>query len=224
VVATSHPATRRPRPGLVAAGRAVADAVVGGTLVLAAVLAAPLARRRYGRWGATSRETVAALPGDDLVPAPLLGYTRALTIAAPPARVWPWLVQVGHGRGGLYSYDGLENLFGCRMHSADAVLPEHQDLRAGDLVRLGPEGYPGFRVHDVRPPTDLVLVGASGGTAATWQWSLRPLDAGRTRLVVRQRIACPPRQRWMWRLVEPVGFVMEHRMLRGLRRRAERPR
>lgn len=197
------------------------------------MVAAPLLRRRYARWGAEDDEVTGGLPGDDLVPVPGLGYTRATTIDAPPSAVWPWLAQIGQGRGGLYSFDGLENLVGCRIHSADAVRPDLQDLRPGDLVRLGPVGYPCFRVHLVDPPHALVLVGvdprpphAAGTTdpaapAATWQWALRPADGGRrTRLLVRQRLAFPRRQWLLWHLVEPVGFVMERQMLRGLRRRA----
>jgi hypothetical protein len=218
-----------------AALRAGAEIVVGGAQVLVVSVAAPLLRRRYNRWGAGDAEVAASLPGDDLVPAPVLGYTRAVTIDATVADVWPWLAQIGQGRGGLYSYDGLENLVGCRIHSAETVLEDHQDVRPGDVIRLGPDGYPSFRVHRVELPTTLVLlsagpeathrtVAAAGdGPVVTWQWVLRPIDAGgRTRLVVRQRLSCPPSQRLMWRVVEPIGFVMERRMLRGIKRRAER--
>ena len=131
--------------------------MVGGAQVLAALLLAPLLRRRYNRWGARRAEVEEALPGDELVPRADLGYTRAVTVEAPIAEVWPWVVQIGQGRGGLYSYDGLENLVGCRIHSADRVLPEHQTLQPGDLIKLGPDGYPAFRVHEVQPPTTLVL-------------------------------------------------------------------
>jgi hypothetical protein len=211
--------------------------VIGGGQVLAASVLAPLLRRRYNRWGARRAEAEGALPGDELVPRTDLGYTRAVTVEAPVAEVWPWLAQIGQGRGGLYSYDGLENLLGCRIHSADHVLPEHQCLRRGDLIRLGPDGYPAFWVHEVDPPTTLVLLSAgpeaaqrrgttdAGDAVATWQWSLRPIDGGRrTRLVVRQRLSCPPSQRLMWRVVEPIGFVMERRMLQGIARRAARER
>jgi len=223
--------TRTTKPGVRAAFTQV---MVGGAQVVAALATAPVRRSRWNRWGATPAEVVAALPGDELVPEPTLGYTRAISIAAPVEAVWPWLAQIGQGRGGLYSFDGLENLFRCGIHSADVVLPDHQELNAGDLIRLGPEGYPCFRVVQVDPPTTLVLLGAdpkpphevghdvSAGPVATWQWLLRPTDDGRsTRLVVRQRLAHPKAQRVMWHLVEPVGFVMEREMLRGLKRRAE---
>ena len=215
--------------------RAGIDIVAGGVQVLGTLVASPLLRARYNRWGARPGDVGDVLPGDDLVPAPVLGYTRAITIDAPVAKVWPWLAQIGQGRGGLYSYDGLENLVGCRIHSADRVLEDQQDVRPGDLIRLGPDGYPSFRVHQVHPSATLVLLSAGpdtnhrtvvttdDGPVVTWQWVLRSIDGGRrTRLVVRQRLSCPPSQRLMWRVVEPIGFVMERRMLRGIKQRAER--
>jgi hypothetical protein len=216
---------------------AVTDVLVGGTQVFAAMLTAPVGRKRYNRWGATAAEVAQAMPGDDLVTHPVLGYTRAITIDAPTDRVWPWLVQMGQGRGGLYSFDGLENLVGCGIHSADRILPAAQQLAVGDLIRLGPSGYPCFRVDRVEPGRALVLVGAdprpphapaepdSPTGIATWQWQLRATPDGRgTRLVTRQRLSYPPSTGTsvMWHLVEPVGFVMERQMLRGIKRRAER--
>jgi hypothetical protein len=215
------------------AGRAVEDVVVGGAQVLATLVSAPLVRHRYNRWGAEGHELLAPMPGDELVPRPRLGYTRAITVGAPVASVWPWLVQLGQGRGGLYSFDGLENLVGCRIHSTDRIVPELQGLAADDLVRMGPDGYPCFRVALVHAPTDLVLVGADprpphavaaadGPGTATWQFALRPRDGGRsTRLVVRQRLTYPDSAGILWHLVEPVAFVMERQMLHGIRRRAE---
>ncbi len=217
----------------------VTDVLVGGSQVLASVLTAPVGRRRYNRWGALDAEVSDPMPGDELVPQPRLGYTRAVEIAAPPDEVWPWLVQLGQGRGGLYSFDGLENLVGCDIHSAGRVLPEHQVLEVGDLVRLGPVGYPCFRVGAVEPGASLVLVGAdprpphdaasadAPGGVATWQWQLRPASDGRrTRLLSRQRLAYPPTAAMhvLWHLVEPVGFVMERQMLLGIKRRAENGR
>ncbi len=209
--------------------------LVGGSEVVAATLSAPLLRARYNRWGASDAEVCAPLPGDELVPTPRLGYTRAVSIDAPPAAVWPWLAQIGQGRGGLYSYDGLENLIGCRIRSVDRLLAEHQRLDVGELIRLGPPGYPCFRVHAVDPPVTLVLIGADprppheAATAqapagvATWQWQLRPERGGRsTRLVVRQRLTVPSRLSVVWHLVEPATFVMERRMLRAIAQRAER--
>lgn len=222
-------------------GRTAYEIAVGGAKVLFTVLLSPLIRRRYNRRGATDEELAAPMPGDDLVTRPKLGYTRAVTIDAPPEVVWPWLAQMGQGRGGFYSFDALENLIGCRIHSADRVLPEHQRPRPGDLVRSGPEGkgYASWQILDVDPPHHLVMMGADpttgeappvlatvpdrGYVASTWQWLLEPVHNGTsTRLVVRQRLTFSPRQWPLWLLVEPFNFVMENEMLRGLKVRAER--
>ena len=216
------------------------DVVVGGAQVAGTVLGAPLLRRFYNRSGATAEEERRAMPGDELVPRPRLGYTRAITIEAPPRRVWPWLAQIGQGRGGFYSFDTLENVVGCRIHSAERLLPEHAELRVGDIIRSNPGDYPSWVVVDLDPPSSLVLVGADpetleappvldpvpeeGYVMSTWQWLLEPRDGGaRTRLVVRQRLTYSPGagQSVLWHVVEPFNFVMEHEMLKGLKRRAE---
>jgi hypothetical protein len=210
-----------------------------GAAQIAAVLpAAPVLRRWYNRWGATGAEVGRVLVGDELVPAAQMSSTRAITVNAPPSQVWPWLAQIGQGRGGFYSYDDLENLFGCDIHSAQQVLDDCQRLEVGDVIRLAARGGPAYHVHRAEPPNLLVLVAASAdpgapqvepasseGFAATWQWLLQPMaDGVQTRLLVRQRYRYPRSQRLMWRLVEPVDFVMERRMLQGIKRRAEASR
>jgi len=217
--------------------RAVFDALGGVVLLVPTVVAAPLLRRAFNRWGTTKGEGRSQLRGDALIPEPKLSHTRAISIDAPPARVWRWLVQIGQGRGGLYSYDALENLIGCRIHSVEQIVPELQQLAVGDLVRLGPERYPAFQVAELEPGRALVLVAVdpvtheppplpvadAATTATTWSWSLMPSDEGRsTRLVTRQRLTFPPSSSILWHLLEPIDFVMERRMLLGLKRRAER--
>lgn len=136
----------------------------------------------------------------------VLKSTRAVTIGAPRDAVWPWLAQIGQGRGGLYSYDDLENLLGLDIRSADEILTLHQHPAPGDLIRLGKPGSPCFRVSSVDPGRSLVLISADnvteeavltpvvGGTGATWQWVLNPVRQGRaTRLVARQLNASSPR-------------------------------
>ena len=218
-------------------GSQARDVLMGGAQVVGALIGAPVLRRRYNQWGATPAEVTSPMPGDALVPTPRLGYTRAITIDAAPAEVWAWLVQIGQGRGGLYSFDGLENLARCDIHSTDRIQPELQSLAEGEVIRLGgPPGYPCFRVWSVAPAESLVLVSAdpmppheaatadSPGGLATWQWQLRPRAAGRgTRLLARQRLTYQDNMNVMWHLVEPIGFVMERQMLRGIKARAERP-
>jgi hypothetical protein len=211
---------------------AVDEALEGVALMVPTVVGAPLLRRLYNRWGTTKGELRAVMPGDELIARPDLSSTRAITIDSPPDEVWRWLVQIGQGRGGLYSYDALENAVGCRIHSVDAVVEDLQNLAVGDVVRLGPDGYPAFDVVELdagralvlrsRPDDGVRSARGEDAPASTWTWTLRRRGAHRTRLVSRQRIQYPPRQSVMWHLVEPIGFVMERRMLRGIAARAER--
>jgi hypothetical protein len=203
---------------------AVAGAAVIGSAAGAYILAA---RPWQLRWGATDEEIDANLAGDDLIARPDLMATRAITVHAVADRVWPWIAQVGQGRGGFYSYDALENLVGCDIHSADRVVPEWQDLKVGDQVNLHPEVGLGITV--VEPGRALVLRGGvpMGAVPApydfTWAFAVREQPDGTTRLLVRERYAYT--QRWAPFLVEPVAvvsFVMTQRMLRGIKDRAER--
>ena len=120
-----------------------------------------LHRRR--NWGATADEARATLPGDEFVPEPAEQTTLGVTVGAPAREIWAWLVQIGQDRGGMYSYDGLENLVGLHIHSAVEVRDGWQHLAAGDRVVVVPEGYRpmpagyAFRVARVDPPTSLVL-------------------------------------------------------------------
>ena len=201
-----------------AAGAAVICGVAAYILV---------ARPRQLAWGATDEEAGATLAGDDLIPGPDLVATRAITVHASAGQVWPWIAQLGQGRGGFYSYDVLENLAGCDIHSADRVVPEWQDVKAGGEVKLAPEVGLGIAV--VQPGWVLVLRGGVPmGTAPppydfTWSFALREHPGGITRLLVRERYAFS--RWWAPLLVEPVAvvsFLMTQRMLRGIRDRAER--
>jgi hypothetical protein len=130
--------------------------VIGiGGAVAAYVL---LARPRQLRWGATDQESDGPLPGDDFIANPGLSATRAISVRASADRVWPWIAQLGQGRGGFYSYDFLENLVGCDIHSADRIVPEWQDVAVGDEVKLHPEV--GLEVAVLEPGRSLVLHGA----------------------------------------------------------------
>ncbi len=193
----------------------------------AAAAAIAFLRGRYLRWGATDEEANMALAGDELLPDADLTATRAVTVRAAAAGVWPWIAQLGQGRGGFYSYDFLENLVGCDIHSAYRIVPEWQAINVGDQVNLHPEV--GLLVALVDPERVLVLRGGvpMGRTQPpydfTWAFILRPGPAGASRLLVRERYSYS--RRWAPLLVEPVeliSFVMSQRMLRGIRERAER--
>ena len=186
-----------------------------------------LARPRYLRWGATDQECDEVLPGDDLILPADLAATRAITVRASIGQVWPWIAQLGQGRGGFYSYDFLENLVGCDIQSADRVVPEWQDIEVGGEVKLHRE-VP-LRVAAVEPGRSLVLRGGvpMGSSPPpydfTWAFALREQPDNTTRLLVRERYVYT---RWwaplLVELVEAVSFVMSQKMLRGIRDRAER--
>ena len=108
-------------------------------------------------WGATEEEVAMALPGDELTPPPIEQNTRAITIAAPPEEVWPWLVQMGADRGGFYSYAWLENLFGLKIHNADRIVDGWQQLAVGDWVWGSRDRSGGWRVELIEPIGVLVL-------------------------------------------------------------------
>jgi hypothetical protein len=179
------------------------------------------------RSGATDAEVEMDLPGDELLGGSDLAGTRAISIGARPGEVWPWIAQLGQGRGGFYSYDFLENLIGCDIHSAEDIVPEWQQVEVGSQLRLHPD-IP-LTVSIVEPGRALVLRGGVpiGKTAPpydfTWAFVVRGDVDGSTRLVVRERYRYL--RRWAPFVVEPtqlVSFVMSRGMLRGIRRRAER--
>jgi len=195
-----------------------AGALVAGWLLL---------QRRLHRWGATAAELTAALPGDQIVQRPRLAYTQAITIQAPPAAVWPWLVQMGDSRGGLYSYDWLENLMGCNMHSADRIIPELQNLQIGDMIKIAPPGGPSVR--EIEPNRYLLLaahVDENGQyMAQTWVFCLEPVGSGATRLITRSHIDYGPPSVLNWFMWDAFGdkggVVMQRKMLLGIKQRAE---
>jgi len=202
--------------------------VVGVTAIAgAAATCLVLARRWQVRWGATGQEAGESLPGDDLITRPDLSATRAITVGAPADQVWPWIAQLGQGRGGFYSYDFLENLAGCDIHSADQIVPEWQDVEVGDQIMLAPQVA--LTVALLERGRSLVLRGGvpAGDTPPpydfTWAFTLQEEPSGTTRLLVRERYAYT--RPWARLLVEPVeavSFVMSQKMLRGIRDRAER--
>ena len=172
-------------------------------------------------WGATADEAARSLPGDELLADADVVSTRAITIDAPPSDVWPWLVQMGSGRGGAYTYDWIENLFGLEMRSADTIHPEWQNLAVGDVIP-GKASLPGMRVEVLEPERALVSRSEDG----TWVWAFALEDlGGRTRLLSRNRIAMVEPSlgdRIGMAVMEPGSLVMERKMLCGIKQRAER--
>jgi len=191
------------------------------------------------KWGATDEDVRKGLPGDELVPHPALESTRAVTILAPAEEVWRWLVQLGQDRGGFYSYDRLENLAGADIHNVDRIVPEMQHLKVGDFVPMAPVewGVPmgGFTVVRIEPgravvwrqgwPNDLLKMSSSEvQERGTWAFVLEEVDEGTTRLLLRERSGLKPRMRdvlFNYLLIERQHFIMERRMLLGIKERAE---
>jgi hypothetical protein len=194
--------------------------------VAAAALGAASLVRMYRpwqlTWGASRAEVARTMPGDEVVPGPTFNATRAVSVLAPPEAVWPWIVQIGFGRAGWYSYDVLDNL-GHR--SAERLIPELQHLHVGDLVPLGPGKNSGMRVKDFEIGRWVVWWDAQL-RLTSWTWQLTPMPDGTTRLVTRVR----SRTTWrhpstaVWRiLTEIADFPMMRRCLLGIKRRAEVP-
>jgi hypothetical protein len=177
-------------------------------------------RRWMSRWGAIPSDLSRVMAGDKLLVDRT--YSGTMAVYTPPEDIWPWLVQVGYQRGGLYSYDWLDRLFGyLDRPSATRVLPEFQHLAVGDEIPLG--RGPSWPVAVVEPRRALVLdMRNMGGFDWVWQFGLYTVDEQRTRLVSRSRV----RTQTVWtRLftyaIEPAGFLMTRRMLLGIKERAE---
>jgi hypothetical protein len=187
-----------------------------------------LVRPRILGWGSKPEEIASPMPGDELIHNPLTETTRAVDIDAAVEDVWPWIVQIGQGRGGFYSYEWLENIFGLDIHNADQVLPEYQDLAAGDLIPFW-QGV-GVTVRQILPPQLLVLAGSfnpqSEEVGGSWTFTLKEIDTTKCRLTVRTRIAAfPPHclgQFISFKIIEPSHFIMERGMLLGIKKRAEK--
>jgi len=191
----------------------------------------------YRRWGATDDELERALPGDEILTQPIVDITRAVTIDAGAAAAWAWLVQMGQGRGGMFSYDWLENLAGLDIHTINRIMPELQELAVGDPIPLGPGLHNGMLVAAIERERALVLRFCDpthGGFIAhdrrrwidlSWAFILAPVDAHTTRLISRFRIGGRPRlalQLLYSLFIEIPHFVMERKMLLGIKQRAER--
>ena len=179
-------------------------------------------RRWMNQWGATPSDLARVMAGDSLLAEPTYSGTTAITVDARPEHIWPWLVQIGYQRGGLYSYDWLDRLFGyLDRPSATSILPDFQHLAVGDTIPLG--RGPSWPVAVVDPNRALVLdMRNMGGLDWVWQFGLYTVDENRTQLVSRSCV----RTRSAWaRLatyaIEPAGFLMTRRMLLGLKQRAE---
>ena len=190
-------------------------------LVILLALVVVLLTPWMDRWGASDDEITTTYPGDELVPGPAGIVNRAITIQATPEQIYPWIAQLGADKGGMYSYTWLENLIQCHQTNADRIHPEWQDLQAGGLVRMCPEGFGPvpFTVALVDPPHAIVMGHRDDGNwTDTWQFMIEPADNGSSRLILRTRTNLTG---GIWSAIHPVIFIMERGMLLGIRERAE---
>lgn len=213
---------------------------LAGTAGTAAVVYGGWVCPRLRRWGATHEEVAGPYPGAEVVPNGKRGSTMAVTINAPPERLWPWLVQLGGDRAGWYSWDHLDN---AGRPSARAVHPEWQDLAVGDSVMyrtrrhgpvdawevaaLEPHRFLGLHgLSDLRGrPLDPRRPRPSAYTEGLWGFLLDELPGGRTRLVIGGYEAFRPQ--WLGRVasywLSPLlVWVMQARMMTVLKRNVER--
>lgn len=206
-----------------------------GAFRIGCAVISPFFRSRRVRWGATESEISRSVPGDSIIKKPKWQYTQAITIQASIDKVWPWLVQIGQGRGGFYSYQMLENLVGCNIHNTDRVIPEYQHIVSGDNIMLHPK-VP-FPVEEVETGRSIVLHydSRAGLTQkpstkqkdffeSSWLFLLDPVNVHKTRLISRFRIDYSPGIGNIISLGifgEPIYSTMQTQMLRGIKRRVE---
>jgi hypothetical protein len=173
----------------------------------------------FTTWGATEEEIEKRLPGDEIMKRGA-SSVHAISINAPRTEVWKWLVQIGQDRAGFYSYSALENIFRADIHNADRIVPDWQDLEAGDFIRLASKeqygDFPLLRVNAVEKNHYIVL--------ERWgAFVLEEIDPKTTRLIIRSHEGNPLGGRLLNTLFwEPAHFIMELGMLHGIKRRAER--
>lgn len=203
-------------------------ATIGAAGALAAYALA--IRPWHLQWGATAEENAESLPGDEVKPDAGIQVTHAVTIDAPAAEIWKWLVQIGQDRGGFYSYDWLENFFDLQIHNVDEIKPELQSLKIGDFIRSAHKGWLGGRFDEkagwfvvgLEPERALVL--RDEIERGSWAFVLKPLGAEKTRLIIRGRGSKPEsaaRKLFHYSFLEPAHFIMERKMLLTLKQKAE---
>lgn len=167
---------------------------------------------------ATAQEAGGQVAGDELMPDADVVATRAVEIDAPPTAIWPWLVQMGPGRGGAYTYDWIERRLGIDIHNTDRIIPELQHLEVGDEMPM-----PGYSMRIERLDPGQAMVIRSSNHAWVWSFELRPAN-GHTRLISRNRFdlgLLPVKDKLMIPVMEPGSWVMERKMLRTIKQRAE---
>jgi len=212
---------------------AISVLMIVGWILLLMVLYVFVIQPYHRKRKALKGELNTVLPGDDILQNPYVITTRAITIHAPSDQVWPWVVQIGKDRGGFYSYDWMENLAGLGIHSTDKIHPEFQEVKVGDRILFQEKG--GVLVSDMEKDEYLVLAGNNetmrGKTMKlnhmkpefTWSFVLCELSESASRLITRVRYIKPKGfyNRIMFEWIGLIAGMMERKMLRGIKERAE---
>jgi hypothetical protein len=191
-------------------------------VALLVVVAVVLLTPRMDRWGATDQEIKATYPGDGLLVNPKSFVNHAITIHAKPEQIYPWIVQLGAGKGGYYSYTWLETyLLNCPLVNAEQIHPEWQDLKVGDEVKMCPKqpGPPPYTVAMLKPNQAVVLGHQENSMwVDLWQFVIIPQPDGTSRLILRTRTNVVG---GFWDVIHPGVFIMERGLLLGVRDRAQ---
>lgn len=213
----------------------VIEGLEGAALIAFQLIFWPLTLKTRNRWGATDQETNSVLPGDDLVPTPKVGYTHAISIYCSKDQIWPWLVQLGQGRGGFYSYQWLENIAGCQIYNTDEILPEYQNMEDFKGIVLHPS-MPQIPIQNYQPEEYLLFHGDSQFDQSnepgkenfmnvTWLFHLKEVAPNHTRLISRWRADFPntfaAKLGYGAPITGSIAHVMDVKMLKGIKRRAE---
>jgi len=187
-----------------------------GAALVVVVLFSNVYRPWARTWGATEEEVLRAMPGDEIVPQPTFEATRAVTINASPEQIWPWIIQIGYGRAGFYSYDRLDN---DGIASAEHIIPEYQGLAVSDLIPLS--RTVDAKVWLLEPGKFLALVVGPPDTTETWTWAwgLYRQDSGQTRLISRLRVRAESVRANL--MLDAFEIIMMRKHLLGIQRRAE---
>jgi hypothetical protein len=215
---------------------------ISGAIRIGLALMTPFLRGWRIRHGVTHEEFNSNLPGDNIVAAPKWQYLHGITVNAPAHAIWPWIAQIGQGRGGFYSYQRLENLAGCKIVNADKILHEFQNIAVGDGIKLHPDGPP-LEVAIVEPGRALVLnacadmrTGEKFNPALpgprpenyvniTWALIIQEIDAGHCRLFSRDRVDHGTGRLTRFSngplLIEPISYAMDTKMLKVIKARVE---
>jgi preprotein translocase subunit YajC len=193
--------------------------ITSGIIIFVTVFYMAIIRPWQHRWGATDEEVLRSMPGDELVQNPSINATRAVTVNARPGDIWPWIVQIGFGKAGWYSYDIIDNL---GRPSADYINPEWQNLKPGDKIFLSSWTY--NTVKEMNPFKSILWTGGdSAATDGTWAWGLYPVDENHTRLITRMRGRYDWKSPWiiLLLLVDTFDIIMMRKCMLGIKKRAE---